>query len=428
MTEYPRAIHVGFNIIGSASNTGLTLGSMFGAWPRESLLELYTTSRHGGEPGTRSIMVPAWVAPVDAVARRALGSRIPSPPSDGMNNSISGRNSDLPLRYRVRADLANLNEIGPVVVRGSWLESVRQFEPTVIHSLLGTVRMTKVVGALAERLDLPVVPHFMDDWPSTLFADGQLGGLARRQVDRSLQRVLERAPLGLAIGDDMAEEFRNRYGIPFSTVGNSTEFSDFDRARNSHVGSTFVYAGGLHLGRDRTLARVATALTLEYPRETVRLIIYSPPTDDSRLARLIAEYPEVVESGGMLEPKDVPAALRDADVLVFVESEQPEILQFTRLSVSTKVPEFLAARRPVLVLGPGNQASVRALLEHPGTFSCEAGTLPEIRRGLRSALAAASHGDMAALPETAQELFGRRHVQKRLRDALNEASQVGMAR
>ena len=422
MNEYPRALHVGFNVIGSPSNTGLTLGSMFGAWPRGSLLELYTTSRHGGDVGTGAVMIPPRIAPLDAMARRALGSRIPAPPSDGMNNSISGRSSDLPFRFRVRSSLANLNEIGPVAARGSWLREVEAFEPTVIHSLLGTVRMTKIVASLAERLDLPVVPHFMDDWPSTLFADGQLGGLARRQVERSLARVLERAPLGLAIGDDMATEFRDRFGIPFSAVGNSVDFSDFDRVRTPHSGTTFVYAGGLHLGRDLMLAKVAASLSAEWPHDYVRLIVYAPPTDHARMSRLMAAHPGVVESGGVLDPKQVPGALRDADVLVFVESEQAEILQFTRLSVSTKVPEFLAARRPVLVLGPACQASVRALLAESGTYSCGEGSLREIRQALRSAAEASRGGDLPALPDSARELFGRHEVQQRLRRALHEAS------
>ncbi len=423
--NYPRVLHIGFNPIGSPTNTGLTLAAMFDEWPSERLFELYTVSRQPVEIREHSLVASPWVAPFDAIGRGLLGSRIPGVVPDGMNNSISNRHTSLPLRYRLRAAAATLNEIGPVSPRGAWLRPVLDFQPQVIHSLLGGVRITKVVAALAEKLDLPVVPHFMDDWPANLFADGQLLGLPRREVERSLHRILRRAPIALAIGEDMRLEFESRLQVPCEVVGNSAHF---DEARveapaiRADDVRTLTYAGGLHLGRDRILAAVAAGLRRSSGPQ-VQLVVHTGPADASRLELLIADHPEVVVRGAYLAPSDVASTLERSDALVFVESDVQEVLSFTRLSVSTKVPEYLAARRPILAVGPATQSSVRALIASGVSSHAEPADLAGIDRALADALGRIDV-PVSPLPRTLVQTFSRVETQHRIKAALEFAAGV----
>lgn len=420
---FPRVLHIGFNPIGSPTNTGLTLASMFGGWPREQLMELYLPSRQLPGINPRQMMAPPRVAPLDAAIRRFLGSRIPAPVPDGMNNSIRGRSDALPFRYRLRAAATTLNEIGPVTARGPWLGPIDDFGPMVLHSLLGGVRVTKLVAALAKRLDVPVVPHFMDDWLSTMFADGKLLGLPRAQVERSVRAVLRQAPLCITIGEDMQREFEERLGIPCHVVGNSVSFADFDIPRETVRGPSrvFTYIGGLHLGRDLALAEVAKALARRASGAALELRVHAPASDDGRLRGLEQAFPSVVRSGGTIAPEDVARTLVASDVVLFVESARPEILDFTRLSVSTKVPEYLAARRPVLAIGPAVQSSIRALRLGPATSWADGADAADVDAAVGQSLSAA---DLPVPPvsKRLRELFDRERTQERLRVALAEAA------
>src|SRR4051794_28602719 len=116
MGSYPRVLHVGFNPIGAANNTGLTLGSMFGAWPADHMFELYSQGRGRIPAASNRLVLPATVAPVDGAVRRALGPRLPSPLADGLNNSVSRRGQSLGPKARARIAATTLNDIGPVVV------------------------------------------------------------------------------------------------------------------------------------------------------------------------------------------------------------------------------------------------------------------------------------------------------------------------
>jgi glycosyltransferase involved in cell wall biosynthesis len=88
-----------------------------------------------------------------------------------------------------------------------------------------------------------------------------------------------------------------------------------------------------------------------------RLSIYAPAHELARHAATFAGRPEV-RLAGTLASEDVPRALRDADILVHVESFRPEIRRYIRYSVSTKIPQYLAAGRPVLGVGPAEVASM----------------------------------------------------------------------
>ena len=95
----------------------------------------------------------------------------------------------------------------------------------------------RLVVALSKRLDIPIVPHFMDDWIDNLFADGQLMGYARRAVVRGLEEVLERSPICLTIGDDMQREYSRRLDRPCVAVGNSVDLATYQNlmARRAEV-------------------------------------------------------------------------------------------------------------------------------------------------------------------------------------------------
>ena len=60
----------------------------------------------------------------------------------------------------------------------------------------------------------------MDDWPTTLYTEGPVIGLARLAVRAGLRDVLRHTSHGLGISEPMAREYERRYGLPFASFGN----------------------------------------------------------------------------------------------------------------------------------------------------------------------------------------------------------------
>ena len=288
----------------------------------------------------------------------------------------------------------------------------------------------RVSLAVSRSLDLPIAPHFMDDWVSNLYTHGELAGAARRETERVVAQVLERSPVLLTIGHDMAEEFATRFQRPCFVAGNSVDvqlYAPEGRAKPSSHAPVIRYVGGLHLGRDLVLAEVAEVLSRAEPSSTAwRIEIFAPDADRGRALRLADTYPSLHYEGN-LTPDRVPAVLRSAGALLFLESAADTLFEFTRLSVSTKVPQYLASGRPILVLGPSRQSSVRALLKSSnsvyGGQSPAPGELLESLTEL-SRKTMSSHLEDVARADWFVREFGQAATQERLRTGLVSATEA----
>src|SRR5690606_38798467 len=103
--------------------------------------------------------------------------------------------------------------------------------PDVVHTLLGNVRIMELALKVARYAGVPIVPHFMDDWPSTLYSQGEMWGVARARTARALRRVLSKSPVILVIGEAMAREFSTRYHRPTRIAGFGVDPHEWEHPR-----------------------------------------------------------------------------------------------------------------------------------------------------------------------------------------------------
>lgn len=344
--------------------TGITLRSLYRDAPDLDVTTL-AYSNYGTVLSDDTVEIPALAAPIDFALRgavrllRRLGRR-GRPASLSTDNDAIRVRGRLTRREAVWRDIRALADVSPVWIPPGLHHTLEAIRPQVVHTLLGNVRMMRIALAISSRYGIPIVPHFMDDWAATIYINGELKGAARRSVEKLMNRIIQRAPELLVIGEAMRSEYSVRYSTRCTVAALGVDESDYRPISNANRSQKslreLVYVGGLHLGRARQIEDVAEALL----GSQWKVVVYSSKSPGI-VDRARAEYRETVDE------KDVATALQDADALLFVESVDEEIAEYTRLSVSTKVPQYIAAARPVVVIGPADQASVRALLAHAGT-------------------------------------------------------------
>lgn len=255
------------------------------------------------------------------------------------------------------------------------LEQIEDFKPDVIYSLLGNIRITRLVHDLSRRLGIPVVPHFMDDWLETYSVpDKSTGSWLHRQVlNGAVRRLFRHVPLGMAIGDMMAREYSRKFDREFFPFMNPVEMMADGRGclRRAAGPLVFVYIGGLHLRRDEALSDVIDMLS-EINRIGVvaELRLYTPDADKHKASELAARC-SAVRYCGSVPAHDVAEVLRHCDVAVHVESSQASVAQYTRFSVSTKIPQYFAAGLPVLSYGPPDSASSSYIVDSKAGVSVD---------------------------------------------------------
>jgi hypothetical protein len=120
------------------------------------------------------------------------------------------------------------------------------------------------------------------------------------------------------------------------------------------------YSGGLHLNRAQSLEVLCEVLKTMNINNNFELSIFTKPTDWELSRDALGRF-DFVKYLGFVNPEDISGRLSAQDILVHVESFDPKIIKYTRLSISTKIPEYLSLAKPIIAIGPPNIASIEYL-------------------------------------------------------------------
>lgn len=357
-TNVPRVLVLSGPPLAKVGATGVTLSNLFTGWPRDKLAQIF------GDPvqPDPSICLHSYYLSGDQAATiRAMKSLRAWIYGMSRGEERSGENKHGIAGGAVKGSvLASLADGLPYRIPQDLVKWVEDFDPQVIYSPLGSIRMMSIALQLSQRFDIPVVPHFMDDWPRTVYATGAWYSPLRVMLRSNLGKVLSRAPVGLTICDDMSNEYALRHDMRFEAFMNCVDVHEREAgvARRAGGEVVFGYVGGLHLNRWKSLRDVAAALQVaKNEGSLVRLDIFAPEAD-VRAYRSEFDGFAVVGKMDTLGYSDVRERLGNCDVLVHVESFLPADSRYTRLSISTKIPQYMAAERPILAYGPDTLSSI----------------------------------------------------------------------
>ena len=370
---YPRVLVVNHDPFNSERNNGMTMSNLFRGWPKDKLAQVYLS---GIVPGFGTCE-NYWRLSEGDVVRRIFRRQVNSIVNKSLfENKFEGRIELLPENFVIRTlrkvdkkYTEPLREVFwrmPNIISPGLDKWINDFRPDVVYSMLGTSYLMRLAVKISERFDIPLVPHFTDDWITTQYQKCVGANLIRSNMMYWLNKLLEANPVRLVICDAMAREYQKRYGGNFVPFVNCVDKDSFDPscASVSKSAVRFVYIGGLHLNRWLSLKKIGQVLheICDVDGLKSELHIYTYPADVDRYRRELETFP-VVSVKGWVPNKDVPQVLHDSDVLLHVESFDQEIRKYTKFSVSTKIPECMMAGRPILAYGPMEAASIAYVKE-----------------------------------------------------------------
>lgn len=437
--HYPRVLVVNAEPFHQGTATGLTLCSLFKGWPRDRLATLYC-SQVEPDPSyalfdwrlrlsdlhTIHRLAAPFVKRPDAA--QTTGQSPGAVRSTGsLMSSCVWRRSVAYLRKKTAG--LSLRELDTYRISEDVREAIRRFKPEVIYSMLNSNRILQLVIELSDSLRLPVVPHFMDDWPTTSYLSSPLRQPLRNAMTQRLRAILARSPQRLVIGEEMAAEYRRRYGgnfVPFMCGVERDTINIKPSSRTACDCIRVVYVGALYLKRWLGLLDIRAALErLRDEDWPIECEIYGQPLFWCEGKKL--HCPPVMRWAGSLSPAQVPRVLADADILLHVESFDPRCASYTRFSVSSKLPEYFAAGRPILAYGPADLASIRLVVESGAGLVVTARAEHDLVSALRQLAASSETRQRLGHKgiETARQRFDANRQREGFRQALAEAVSLG---
>jgi hypothetical protein len=352
VTDAPRLLFVTSSAFNHITGGGVTFSNLFRGWPSDRLATAHSDSVPTSDdvcrlyyrlgPGELTRWPPRWR--VGAPPPRAPPSPAPAGPP--------------PLLRTLKTALVgnawpDTGRLSPALER--WIE---RFRPDMLYTILGTIGMMELVEAIRVRFQLPLVVHFMDDWPSSLYRGGIAAGLVRARMERLLHHLVRVAATRMAIGDGMAEAFARRYRAPFLAFQNALDMEallSLARPRPAATPARLLYVGSIfadaQLASLKDAARAVAGLAAG--GRAVMLEIHAPCFLAARHRARLEVSPAVKVIDATEDDDAFFRLIRSADLLLLPVNFDAASVRFIRHSMPTKIPAYLASGTPVLVYGPG---------------------------------------------------------------------------
>lgn len=245
-----------------------------------------------------------------------------------------------------------------------WIDRVK---PDIIYSSVGSLEMGKLMLAINKRFpSIPFVIHGFDDWitptSSNLFRSRHI-----RKAERILKDNLDIASLHLSTTDKMSLEYNLRYGKSFTAFYNPTTLPKCN-VNSSQIEHDVTYVGKIWLHNSEAIKDFIEALS-EYNQKGKKAVlnIYTG-TPVHTLADLGIVNSECVIIHPSVNNSEVPSILSTSGALLLPISINKAAAAFAKYSMSTKMGEYMASKRPVIYYGPENIAMTELIRKEKTAF------------------------------------------------------------
>jgi glycosyltransferase involved in cell wall biosynthesis len=238
----------------------------------------------------------------------------------------------------------------------AFLHWSKTFNPDVVFYVGGNFGFSHAIAQfIANYLKVPLVCYFTDDYLIYPNNKNLLDGIQRWRMKKFYTKTVQQSSLCFVIGEEMAKEYSAYFGKQFYPIMNSIEKQAYvPYVERKEI--IFSYFGGLHLNRWKMLIRLAQSI----PTGTLNVYAVEKPSEEI----LLQFERENIQFKGGVRGENLVKAILETDVLLHVESDDSYNRALTKLSVSTKIPEYLMSGRLIVGFGPDDVASMKILSEN----------------------------------------------------------------
>ena len=369
--DQPRILIIANTSLSSTRNVGKTIASFFQDYPSDCIRQLYFNNEY---PDTNvcqnyyritdfDVIRGFWTTSVGKILRtRSQREELAS--KQNVSNTL--------LWSFLKTDFVRL--LREFVWRiGKWKSTqlvnwLDDFTPEVVFFCAGDSGFAYIINEyVVKRYKCRSVVYITDDYILPRFSLSAFWWIRRHYYYRKMEIAIRDCDQFITISEKMRAMYKNIFEKDSVVALNVPKDPGLKLGTTSSLSTgviVLVYAGGLHFNRYKTLRLLAVAIrTFNADQEArckaeLRIYCNQKPTEKERRA---IEVEGASKYCGSLTSEELSNVLARSDILVHVESFDHSAMDKTRLSVSTKIPEYMSFGKPILAIGPKNIASMEVL-------------------------------------------------------------------
>lgn len=359
IVDYPKVLILGHQF-DNQTGLGITLANLFAGWPRDRVAIL-------------AHLIDVNKCEVSRPCCKYIGPRY-TPSKHAPKTGLKGR-----IRRRIR-DFYYYLGINERNYKFSYNEieihEAQTFNPNIIFCCLGSLNSMK--DCLQVKQNFPearLVLYIVDDWVNTKENNRLFSSYWRKQNDRYFRILLDKADGLLSICPQMSEAYYEKYKKTFIPFHNPADVGYWKSlSKESKYGEetkAIVYVGKINVDTKQTLLDVASAIQVINARKdkkfTYRLDVYTPNNVVFGSLFNDLDYCQVLPP---VPHDDIPSLMKGYDALLLTLGFSQKTRDYVRLSMPTKVSEYLASEVPIILYCPKDIALSRYLKSYDCSINC----------------------------------------------------------
>lgn len=231
---------------------------------------------------------------------------------------------------------------------------ILKFNPDIIFApCYGNLHMLRLDCWIKEILDIPMLSYISDDnYSFQQFRIDPFFWIYRFMIHFSIKKTVKNYNLLYTMTQQQAYELSKKLNVKMQILRKGVNIKDFFVPKHENYCLKFIYAGGIYVGRDAILYKIACILKkLEKEGLKYSLDIYT----NSKIKK---KYYKMLNNGlnntvhGPVSAKELKKLYLHSDIALHVESFKKKYAYQTRLSFSTKIVDCLESGCAIFAVCP----------------------------------------------------------------------------
>lgn len=242
----------------------------------------------------------------------------------------------------------------------NWIEL---FKPNIIFAVLGNeIFVHNITNIISKKFNIPFVAYFTDDYFINDYSNNLLQKTHHKLVKRQFYRTMRTSSHVYVIGESMKQDYESIFKIDIGILANAINFktiNPYPKIESDKIVISFI--GGLHLQRWKSIVDFAklTKLIASKNKLKIEIQVFSTLSPEENILKVFNQYK--IMYLGYLNPDEVSIQIAKSNFLLHVESFEKVYRLYTKYSVSTKIPEYLSSKKPLIAYGPNEVASIKLI-------------------------------------------------------------------
>ena len=371
--SFPRVLIFG-ETFNNTTGGGITLNSLFEDWPIENVFVLTDRFSETSNTKFRYFYQLGDLEQRSLINKIGIKSGFTSQKLLFENSEPINEKSDIkaipPLKKRIYFKAKNifiksLNLLGIynsfffLNTSKSLLNWILEIKPDLIYFQPNSILKIKLLLELHNQTKIPYMVHVMDNFFDTFNKSIICKKAENKEIIRTIQNLIDNSDACLAICNEMAKIYEQRYHKHFSSFQHSVnrKFWDLNYKVNENPEKfTILYAGRIGIGTQKSLFLLSDAVAKCNQKYNINIELKIQTTSHvqktlSRLSKY--RYNKVLDPITYIE---LPKRYSESDLLVLPMDFYKKSFQYIKFSMPTKVPEYLSTGVPILVFAPSQTA------------------------------------------------------------------------